>query len=167
MDVSYAQVLAFPCNQFGSQEPGTCAEVKKFASTMYDADFPIFDKVCSWLASRSCANDQYPAVDACRHRRCCVRKLYFIRQPMMLDAAVQVDVNGPNASPVFQFLKQHTPADMGGSADIDWNFAKWVVCLSTLSVAELVHSASAAHNVHQVREGPLHCQQHVVSALLC
>jgi len=41
------QVLAFPCNQFGSQEPGTCAEVKKFASTMYDADFPIFDKVCS------------------------------------------------------------------------------------------------------------------------
>ena len=42
---SCAQVLAFPCNQFGSQEPGTCAEVKKFASTMYDADFPIFDKV--------------------------------------------------------------------------------------------------------------------------
>ena len=41
------QVLAFPCNQFGSQEPGTCAEVKKFASTMYDADFPIFDKVRS------------------------------------------------------------------------------------------------------------------------
>ncbi len=47
VDGCYVQVLAFPCNQFGSQEPGTCAEVKKFASTMYDADFPIFDKVRS------------------------------------------------------------------------------------------------------------------------
>ena len=59
----------------------------------------------------------------------------------LVGAAVQVDVNGPNASPVFQFLKQHTPADMGGSADIDWNFAKWVVRLSTLCMAELVLSA--------------------------
>jgi len=58
---------------------------------------------------------------------------------------VQVDVNGPNASPVFQFLKQHTPADMGGSADIDWNFAKWVVRLSPLSMAELVRPAIATH----------------------
>ena len=38
------QVLAFPCNQFGNQEPGTCAEVKQFAHLMYQADFPIFDK---------------------------------------------------------------------------------------------------------------------------
>ena len=45
---------------------------------------------------------------------------------------MQVDVNGPNASPVFKFLKENTPADMGGSADIDWNFAKWVVRLLIL-----------------------------------
>jgi len=27
------QILAFPCNQFGSQEPGTNAEIKKFAES--------------------------------------------------------------------------------------------------------------------------------------
>ena len=48
--------------------------------------------------------------------------------------APQVDVNGPNASPVFKFLKENTPADMGGSADIDWNFAKFVVRLLTYHV---------------------------------
>ena len=53
-------------------------------------------------------------------------------------AVPQVDVNGPNASTVFRFLKEHTPADMGGSADIDWNFAKWVVRLLTLVVRYLV-----------------------------
>ncbi|XP_073131827.1 probable phospholipid hydroperoxide glutathione peroxidase isoform X3 [Henckelia pumila] len=39
------EVLAFPCNQFGGQEPGSNAEIKEFASTKYKAEFPIFDKV--------------------------------------------------------------------------------------------------------------------------
>ena len=38
-------VLGFPCNQFGGQEPGTDAEIREFASTRYDANFPIFAKV--------------------------------------------------------------------------------------------------------------------------
>lgn len=38
-------VLAFPCNQFGGQEPLSNAEIKKFASETYRADFPIFSKV--------------------------------------------------------------------------------------------------------------------------
>ena len=38
-------VLAFPCNQFGGQEPGTNEEIKKFCSTKYNVSFPIFDKL--------------------------------------------------------------------------------------------------------------------------
>jgi glutathione peroxidase len=39
----------------------------------------------------------------------------------------QIEVNGPNTHPVFKFLKDHTPLGHGGGADVDWNFAKWVV----------------------------------------
>ncbi len=38
-------VLAFPCNQFGAQEPGTAAQIAAFCSTNYGVEFPIFDKV--------------------------------------------------------------------------------------------------------------------------
>ncbi|KAH9598688.1 Glutathione peroxidase [Trypanosoma melophagium] len=38
-------VLAFPCNQFGGQEPGTAEEVKEFACTRFKADFPIMAKI--------------------------------------------------------------------------------------------------------------------------
>ena len=38
-------ILAFPCNQFGEQEPGTIAEIKQFCSTKYDVTFPLFDKI--------------------------------------------------------------------------------------------------------------------------
>ena len=38
-------ILGFPCNQFGSQEPGTDAEIKQFCSSKYDVTFPLFDKI--------------------------------------------------------------------------------------------------------------------------
>lgn len=38
-------VLGFPCNQFGSQEPGTAEDIKSFCSLTYQVDFPMFDKV--------------------------------------------------------------------------------------------------------------------------
>jgi glutathione peroxidase len=38
-------VLGFPCNQFGSQEPGDAAEIAKFCSTTYDVTFPMFAKI--------------------------------------------------------------------------------------------------------------------------
>ena len=38
-------VLGFPCNQFGSQEPGTDAEIKEFCSSKYNVTFPLFDKI--------------------------------------------------------------------------------------------------------------------------
>jgi len=39
------QVLGFPCNQFGAQEPGKAAEIASFCSSTYGVDFPMFDKV--------------------------------------------------------------------------------------------------------------------------
>ena len=39
------EVLAFPCNQFGSQEPGDEEEIKNFCSLTYDVTFPLMAKV--------------------------------------------------------------------------------------------------------------------------
>ncbi|KAL0903508.1 hypothetical protein M5K25_027894 [Dendrobium thyrsiflorum] len=39
------EILAFPCNQFGGQEPGSNPDIKRFACTKFKAEFPIFDKV--------------------------------------------------------------------------------------------------------------------------
>lgn len=75
------EVLGFPCNQFGGQEPGTDQEVKDFCSTKFNVSFPMFSKV---------------------------------------------DVNGKNAHPLFQFLKQNSPGVLGSEA-IKWNFTKFLV----------------------------------------
>lgn len=39
------EVLGFPCNQFGNQEPGKAAEIAAFCATSFDVSFPMFDKV--------------------------------------------------------------------------------------------------------------------------
>ncbi|KAL3738129.1 hypothetical protein ACJRO7_019634 [Eucalyptus globulus] len=39
------EILAFPCNQFGAQEPGTNEQIVEFACTRFKAEYPIFDKV--------------------------------------------------------------------------------------------------------------------------
>ncbi|EMG45778.1 Glutathione peroxidase [Candida maltosa Xu316] len=39
------QILAFPCNQFGNEEPGTNEEIAEFCSINYGVTFPILDKV--------------------------------------------------------------------------------------------------------------------------
>ena len=39
------EVLGFPCNQFGEQEPGRAAEIAAFCATSFDVTFPLFDKV--------------------------------------------------------------------------------------------------------------------------
>ncbi len=39
------EVLGFPCNQFGAQEPGNAEEIGKFCSLTYDVTFPMFAKV--------------------------------------------------------------------------------------------------------------------------
>jgi glutathione peroxidase len=74
-------VLGFPCNQFGSQEPGDAAEIASFCKLSYDVSFPMFDKI---------------------------------------------EVNGPAASPLFQWLKTEAPGILG-TKGIKWNFTKFLV----------------------------------------
>ncbi|MES2044843.1 MAG: glutathione peroxidase [Pseudomonadota bacterium] len=75
------EVLGFPCNQFGAQEPGDAAEIANFCSLTYDVTFPLFAKI---------------------------------------------DVNGGNAEPLFEKLKEEAPGLMG-SRSIKWNFTKFLV----------------------------------------
>ncbi len=39
------EVLGFPCNQFGKQEPGSSEEIAEFCSVNYGVTFPIFEKI--------------------------------------------------------------------------------------------------------------------------
>ena len=77
------RILAFPCNQFGSQEPGTDAEIKAFAESKgveFGKGFDFYSKI---------------------------------------------DVNGDNAHPLWNFLKDKQGGLLGKG--IKWNFTKFVV----------------------------------------
>ena len=39
------EVLGFPCNQFGHQEPGSDTDIKSFCDLNYGVEFPIFSKI--------------------------------------------------------------------------------------------------------------------------
>ena len=39
------EILAFPSNQFGAQEPGTNDEIKFFCTEKYNVTFPLFNKI--------------------------------------------------------------------------------------------------------------------------
>lgn len=75
------EVLGFPCNQFGKQEPGDENEIKNFCSLTYDVSFPLFAKI---------------------------------------------DVNGPQAAPLYEFLKSEKKGLLGTEA-VKWNFTKFLV----------------------------------------
>ena len=38
-------IIAFPCNDFGKQEPGTAKEIQEFCSTKFDVTFPLMEKI--------------------------------------------------------------------------------------------------------------------------
>ncbi|MEN8201290.1 MAG: glutathione peroxidase [Bacteroidota bacterium] len=38
-------IIAFPCNDFGSQEPGTNKEIAEFCSSKYEVTFPVMAKI--------------------------------------------------------------------------------------------------------------------------
>ena len=75
------EVLAFPCNQFGNQEPGDASEIEQFCKVNFGLTFPLMQKV---------------------------------------------DVNGDNASPLFDWMKKEAPGLMG-SKSIKWNFTKFLI----------------------------------------
>ncbi|WP_241475517.1 glutathione peroxidase [Priestia flexa] len=39
------EILGFPCNQFGGQEPGSAGDIEQFCELNYGVSFPMFDKV--------------------------------------------------------------------------------------------------------------------------
>lgn len=57
------EILGFPANEFGNQEPGTNAEIKEFCKTQHSVTFPMFSKIVvkgdkmdplyTWLVSNS------------------------------------------------------------------------------------------------------------------
>lgn len=61
------EVLGFPCNQFGGQEPGSEAEIADFCERNYGVEFPMFAKLevngsgrhplYAWLTSQSAPPD--------------------------------------------------------------------------------------------------------------
>ena len=75
------EVLGFPCDQFGHQEPGDENEIRNFCSLTYDVSFPMFSKV---------------------------------------------DVNGPKAHPLYQWLKGEK-AGFLRTEGIKWNFTKFLL----------------------------------------
>lgn len=75
------EVLGFPCNQFGKQEPGSHGEIQEFCELNYGVSFQMFEKI---------------------------------------------DVNGKNASPLYEFLKKEARGILG-SKSIKWNFTKFLV----------------------------------------
>ena len=75
------EVLAFPCNQFGNQEPGDASEIEQFCKVNFGLTFPLMEKI---------------------------------------------DVNGENASPLFDWMKAAAPGLMGSKA-IKWNFTKFLI----------------------------------------
>ncbi len=75
------EVLAFPCNQFGNQEPGDAGEIAEFCKINFGLTFPLMAKV---------------------------------------------DVNGDDASPLFDWMKAEKPGLMGSKA-IKWNFTKFLI----------------------------------------
>ena len=75
------EVLGFPCNQFGAQEPGNAEEIAEFCKVNFGVTFPLMAKV---------------------------------------------DVNGDDASPLFDWLKKEVPGLMGSKA-IKWNFTKFLI----------------------------------------
>ena len=45
LHIQGVEVLGFPCNQFGAQEPGSEEEIRNFCSLKYDVSFPMFAKI--------------------------------------------------------------------------------------------------------------------------
>ncbi|MGD0528068.1 MAG: glutathione peroxidase [Polyangiaceae bacterium] len=94
------EVLAFPANEFGAQEPGTEAEIKDFCSTKYDVTFPLFAKIVVKGAG------QHPLYATLTH-----------------DQPEAKTLPGSN----FRAKLVGYGVDPGGPSEILWNFEKFLV----------------------------------------
>ncbi|KAG8065681.1 hypothetical protein GUJ93_ZPchr0004g39823 [Zizania palustris] len=56
------EILAFPCNQFGGQEPGSNEEIVQFACTRFKAEYPILTSI-KWNFSKFLVDKEGRVVD--------------------------------------------------------------------------------------------------------
>jgi len=94
------EVLGFPANEFGAQEPGTEAEIKAFCSTKYDVTFPLFSKIVVK------GPGQHPLYAALTRAR--------------------PDATNQPGSDFRGKLEQHG-VDVGAPQEITWNFEKFLL----------------------------------------
>ena len=98
------EILDFPCNQFGSQAPGTIQEIHEFCTANYDIHFPQFDKIDVNGA------DQHP--------------LYaWLKEQKGFSG---FDVNDQRGKMMDGMLRRQD-ADYDKKSDIKWNFTKFLV----------------------------------------
>jgi glutathione peroxidase len=100
------------CAQFGGQDPGSNSQIKAFATSNYGVTFPMMSKVRGWRACRRRLMCAFASITPCNCRVCGVHTW------------LQVDVNGPGAAPVFEFLKNA----QGGLLGNDVSGARTVYC---------------------------------------
>jgi glutathione peroxidase-type tryparedoxin peroxidase len=90
-------VLAFPCNQFGSQEPGTEAEITEFACSKFSADYPIMAKI------DVNGNDEEPLYTFIKNAQrgiCCSKSIKWNFTGFLTDTeGVPVERFGPGTKP--------------------------------------------------------------------
>ena len=100
------EVLGFPCNQFGKQEPGNHQEIQEFCELNYGVSFQMFEKI---------------------------------------------DVNGANASPLYDYLK-NSALGLLGSKSIKWNFTKFLVDRSGAVIKRFGSNDSAAKIEKEIKK---------------
>jgi glutathione peroxidase len=94
------QILGFPCNQFGAQEPGSDADIQQFCAATYDVTFPVFGKI----------EVNGPGADP----------LYAY-----LRAQAPGDF-GPAAGRLYDHVRDTRPETIG-TDEIKWNFTKFLI----------------------------------------
>ncbi|SDI09116.1 glutathione peroxidase [Alteribacillus persepolensis] len=94
-------VLAFPCDQFGGQEPGTNEEIRSFCSKNYNVTFPLFEKI---EVNGEGAHPLYQ----------------YLREQ------ASEDTNLDKKSRLYNHLQKNVPELLEGSL-IRWNFTKFLV----------------------------------------
>jgi len=96
--------LGFPCNQFAAEEPGSESQIKAFVSIP-----PVTPSLLLPPLTLSLLLSLLQ-----------VTSKYGVTFPMFS----KVEVNGPGAHPIYQFLKS---SDAFGGGEISWNFQKFLV----------------------------------------
>jgi glutathione peroxidase len=94
------QILGFPCNQFGGQEPGSDAEIQEFCTQAYNVTFPVFAKID---VNGSGADPLY----------------VYLRQEAPGDF-------GPANGALYRWVAKTRPAAIG-TDEIKWNFTKFLI----------------------------------------